>query len=103
MKQLAVVAIDRSEQAAAKACGTLHDRFEHRYDIGRRLRYDAENLDSRGLPLQRFRDLRIARLKLLEQPHVLDRDHRLIGEGPEQGDLLVRERTGCCAGYDDRP
>ncbi len=32
------------------------------------------------------------RLQLLEQAHVLDRDHRLVGEGLEQSDLLVGER-----------
>ena len=31
-------------------------------------------------------------LHLLEQPHVLDRDHRLVGEGREQFYLLVAER-----------
>ena len=30
-----------------------------------------------------------ARLHLVEQPHVLDRDHRLVGEGLHQLDLLV--------------
>ena len=33
-------------------------------------------------------------LRLLEQPRVLDRDHRLVGEGLEQRDLLVGERPG---------
>ena len=31
-------------------------------------------------------------LDLVEQPHVLDRDHRLVGEGRDQLDLLVGER-----------
>ena len=31
------------------------------------------------------------RLEFLEQPHVLDRDHRLVGEGRDQLDLLVGE------------
>ena len=30
-------------------------------------------------------------LDLVEQPHVLDRDHRLVGEGGDQLDLLVGE------------
>ena len=33
-----------------------------------------------------------ARLDLIEQPHVLDRDHRLVGEGRDELDLLVGER-----------
>ena len=30
----------------------------------------------------------------LEQAHVLDGDHRLVGEGPEQLDLLLQEGAG---------
>ena len=37
--------------------------------------------DGRSLLLQRFGHFRSARLHLLEQPHVLDRDHSLVGEG----------------------
>ena len=33
-------------------------------------------------------------LVLLEQTHVLDGDHGLVGEGLEQGDLLVGKRSG---------
>jgi hypothetical protein len=33
-------------------------------------------------------------LQFLEQPHVLDGDDGLVGEGLEQLDLLRRERTG---------
>ena len=36
--------------------------------------------------------------QLLEQPHVLDGDHRLVGEGLEQRDLLVGERPGLVRG-----
>ena len=45
----------------------------------------------RRLLLQRLREVAVARLQLLEQPHVLDGDDRLVGEGLEQRDLLVRE------------
>ena len=41
--------------------------------------------------LQRLRQLVRARLDLVEQPHVLDRDHRLVGESADQLDLLVGE------------
>jgi hypothetical protein len=38
----------------------------------------------------------------LEQSHVLDRDHRLIGEGADQFDVPVRERLNplACKAYD---
>src|SRR5262249_39468450 len=42
----------------------------------------------RRLLLQRLRKLARACLHLIEQPHVLDRDHRLVGEGCYQLDLL---------------
>ena len=42
---------------------------------------DLEHLGGRRLPLERL-------LGLVEQAHVLDRDHRLVGEGPEQRDFL---------------
>ena len=37
-----------------------------------------------------------ASVELLEQPHVLDRDDRLIGEGFEQLDLLFGEKANFC-------
>jgi len=44
------------------------------------------------LLLQGHAQLAVARLQLRKQPHVLDRDDGLVGEGPEQLDLFVRER-----------
>jgi hypothetical protein len=40
----------------------------------------------------RLREFARACLHLVEQPHVLDCDHRLVGEGRDQVDLLLRER-----------
>src|SRR5262249_33480160 len=39
--------------------------------------------------LARLRQLPALVLDLVEQPHVLDRDHRLVGEGGHQLDLLL--------------
>ena len=44
-----------------------------------------------------------ARLHLVEQAHVLDRDHRLVGEGGHQLDLLVGERPYRLALQNDDP
>jgi hypothetical protein len=41
-------------------------------------------------------------VELLEQPHVLDRDHRLVGERLEQGDLRYREWARLRPIHDDR-
>jgi hypothetical protein len=60
-----------------------------REQVGR-LRREARELGA--LPLDRA-----------EQPHVLDRDHDLIGERLDQPDLAVAERARLVAGHDDRP
>src|SRR5262249_51471016 len=52
---------------------------------------DLEHVGGSGLLLQRFTQLARACLHLIEQPHVLNRDYRLIGEGGHQLDLLVVE------------
>ena len=41
--------------------------------------------------------LRLAVAQFLEQPGILDRDHRLVGEGGDQIDLLVREGSDAFA------
>ena len=40
--------------------------------------------------LQRLAQFRVALLDFLEQPHVLDGDHRLIGKGFEQAQSACR-------------
>ena len=40
---------------------------------------------------KRFAQIARARLHLVEQAHVLDGDHRLVGEGLDELDLLVGE------------
>ena len=72
----------RPGRAAARA---RRSASKHRLHVGRRAADDAQHLGGRRLPLERL-------LGLVEQAHVLDRDHRLVGEGLEQRDLLVGER-----------
>ena len=58
---------------------------------------DFEDFRRRRLPLERF-------LGLVEQPHVLDRDHRLVGEGPEQTAICFFVKDGPpVPGDDDQP
>ena len=52
-----------------------------------------QHLGGRRLLLQRLGELAGARLHLVEQPHILDGDHRLVGERGDQFDLLVGERS----------
>ena len=63
---------------------------------------DTQHLGGRRLLLQRLGEIARARLHLVEQPHVLDRDHRLVGEGGHQLDLPGGERLHrrVCQGQD---
>ena len=64
----------------AEPRGIFSDHVQHRLNVGRRAGDDAQDFTRRGLLLQRF-------FEFLEQPHVLDGDDRLIGEGFKQLDL----------------
>ncbi len=50
----------------------------------------------------RLRQLAGARFQFLEQPHVLDGDHGLVGEGFKELDLLIGKRTNFRSADDDR-
>ena len=56
-----------------------------------------------GLIDQRLGEVAGLRLHLLEQSHVADRNHRLVREGLQQGNLLVAERVHVDAAKHDRP
>ena len=76
VNDIPVICGDKSELRLAQRCGPFSDRSKHGLHVRRRTADDLENLRRRGLPLQCL-------LGLIEQTHILDRDHRLIGEGLE--------------------
>src|SRR6185503_7995253 len=90
--ELAVVSEDSAELGVAKTQRVGRDRFEDRLHIRWRAADDAQDLAGRGLLLQRFREVAIADFQLGEEAHVLDGDHRLIGERLQQLDLGVWKR-----------
>ena len=61
-------------------------------DVGGRSGNGAQDGPGRGLLFECFAQFAVAGLNLLEQPHILDGDHRLVGEDGEQLDLLLGER-----------
>ena len=87
------IQIHEAELRAANARRVLQHALEHRLQIAGRSADHAQHFGRRRLLLQRFRQLARSCLHLLEQPHIADRDHGLVGEGLQQGDLLVAERT----------
>jgi hypothetical protein len=90
-KGLVIPAIDISKLGLAYADGISQHGSKHRLEIARRAADDLEHLRRRRLLLQRLGEFQRALLLGLEQAHVLDRDHRLVGEGLSQLDLLVSE------------
>ena len=75
-------------------CCIFGDGVQHWLNIRRRAGDDAQDFTRRRLLLQRF-------FEFLEQPHVLDCDHRLVREGFEELDL--RRGEGAHLGCDARP
>ncbi len=76
----------------AKPCRVLNQCIQNRLKIKRRAAYDFQNFAGRRLLVQSLAQITIAFLQFFEQPHILDGDHGLVGEGFEKGDLLLGER-----------
>src|SRR5262249_51124707 len=83
--------------------GALDDGIKHRLHVCGRATDDPQHLTRRLLVLQSLPQFCIALLDLLEQPHVLDGDHRLIREGFQERDLFFREGTNLHTADHDRP
>ena len=66
--------------------GPRDDGGQHRLEIERRADRTADLAEGREL-LDGAGQLLRPRLQLGEQPHVLDRDHRLVGEGLNERNL----------------
>ena len=90
---VAIDTIDRSISRITQPRGILRDHIQHRLDIRRRAGDDAQNLARRGLLLQRFGELAVASIELVEQPDVLDGDDGLAGECLKKFDLFIGKRT----------
>jgi hypothetical protein len=100
---IAFFQINDSIIGVAKLAGTLDNGIEHRPDVGRRGSDDAQDIGAAGLVGEGFREIAGALLDLVEQTHILDRDHGLVGEGGDEIDLLLRERLDPLAGQYDHP
>jgi hypothetical protein len=94
--------IDRARFGAGKLRRLGDDSIEHGLQVERRVDRLGHLAERTQLP-DRAREIGRARLHFVEQPHVLDRDHRLVGEGTDQLDLLFGERLDDRAHQSDDP
>ncbi len=85
----AIVPEDQAVLGTADVDGILQQSLEDALEVEHRPADGLEHLGRGCLLPQRLAKLLGACLHLVEQPHVLDGDHRLVGEGLDQFDLLV--------------
>src|SRR5262245_5221314 len=86
-----LLALDPRHVCLAQACRRFHQRVEYGLQVERRSADHLKHISRGGLLLQRVGQLASARLHLVEEPYVLDRDDRLVGEGRGERNLLVSE------------
>jgi hypothetical protein len=103
MQDITFESKDNGIVSSAQTRRALRYRLEHGPNVGRRLTYHTQDIAGRGLLVERFSEVVIPRLQLLEQPHILDGDHRLVGEGLEERNLLVREGAYLLTSDQDPP
>ena len=85
-----------------QARGVLRDSIQHGLEVCRGATDNPEDLAGGGLLFEGLGELAVALLDLVEQTDVLDGDDGLVGEGLEQGDLLVGERANLRPTQHDR-
>ena len=74
--------------ASHSLAAEFRQRVENRLQVEGRAADRLEHVGRRRLLLQRLAQFSRARLHLVEQADILDGDHRLVGEGLDQLDLL---------------
>ena len=77
-----VVQVQYAELGTAEPGCIRQHGLKHRLQLAGRTGNDAQHLRGRRLLLQRFAQLLRALLLGFEQPHVLNRNHRLICKAP---------------------
>ncbi len=88
---LAIAQMDVAPGRVAQIEHRLDQDGKNRLQIERRAADDLQHVGGGGLLLQRLGEIARARLHLVEQPHVLDRDDGLVGEGLDEFDLTGRK------------
>src|SRR4029077_13846551 len=81
---------DYRVRCVTQTCRAFRHGIQHRLDVCRRAGDNAKNLARRRLLLQRLSEL-------LEQPHVLDCNYCLLGEGLDELDLALCEWPQICS------
>ena len=89
--ELPSLPVDLARIGAAEPHRALDEGFQHGLEIEGRAADDLEDLARGGLLLEGLGQIEVPGLELMEQANVLDGNGTLIGEGRDQGDLLLGE------------
>ncbi len=95
-----VVLVDGAAVHARELGGARDDRAEHGLEIERRAHRLSDFAECLSSPTD-LRELGGSRFQFLEQAHVLDGDHRLVGKGLEQFLLRLGNWSGLGPAHDD--
>ncbi len=102
-QQLAVEAENESPLGLAEPYGTFGQRIEDRLDIDGGTADYLQQFARRRLLVERHAEIAVLCLHFLEQPHILNGDHRLVGEGGQQFDALGAERPCFNSAHAENP
>src|SRR5262249_23985960 len=102
VKAIALQSFDDGITRLTEAHGTRGNGVQHWLQISWRLSNNPQHVGCGGLAVECRRQVTVASLQLSKQPHVLDRDHRLGSEGPQEIELRLRERSGLDAADSNR-
>src|SRR5271165_2974112 len=82
---------DKCVLSLADSSRRLDQSLQHRLQLGSRLADDLEYVAGRGLIFERLLQIAGAPPQVVEKARILDGDHRLVGEGSDECNLLLGE------------
>src|ERR1700680_3608029 len=108
MDEFTIEFVQGSRRGVAQISRPADDQVEHGLRIARRGRHRLEHVDRGGLMFDALAEFAVARgqfggalLEFAEQPRVLQRDHRLVGECADKLYLPVGKRLDPLAREED--
>src|SRR5262249_47248709 len=99
---LVVILVNHAGVRAGQLCGSSDNRAKYGLEIERGA-YRLTNLPEGSQLAHRAREVVGKSLEFLEEPHVLDRDDGLVGEGLQEVDVLLGEGARRSPRNGDRP
>src|SRR5215475_10821195 len=94
VNQLTVESSNGATVSVEEPDGASADGVKDGAEVRRGAGDDPQDLARGCLLVEGLRQVLVPRLQLLEQPHVLDGDDRLVGEGLEEADVMLSKWCG---------